>query len=425
MRRIVVRRFAVLLILCALALPVAAARAWTWPVDGPVLTPFSFDRAHPYAGGQHRGVDLGAPAGAKVVAPAGGVVSFAGTVPTGGKTVSIQTPSGYTATLVHLGSIGVARGATVAEGSAVGTVGPSGTVYLSEPYVYFGVRVTSDQQGYVDPLTLLPARPPAPASLAPESEPVAEAPAAAPAGTVPAAAAPAVVDTPMPTAAVSKASTGSVVDTAQAPAVDTPVSSERPATAVSPVPASASSAAVETAAAATEAQATPGADAAAIESPNGRADAVAAPLSSRLRAPGGERQSVDDARTAPARHSPRSAQARRIPWLFMPVALALLFSLAVLVRRAVGRKAARIMCVPEPEPSFVGAEANAQDPGGARLALCVGEASSGPRGRVRSPGRHLRALPPVEGQRRADGEWHGRTRHAGDGHGGPRRRLAA
>src|SRR3954471_19447845 len=98
-RRRSVRRFAVLLV-CACALPVSGARAWTWPVDGPVLRPFSFDHAHPYAGGQHRGVDLGAPTGSPVLAPAEGTVSFAGTVPTGGKTVSIQTPFGYTATLV-------------------------------------------------------------------------------------------------------------------------------------------------------------------------------------------------------------------------------------------------------------------------------------------------------------------------------------
>ena len=75
-----------LLALSALVVPASAA-AWTWPVDGPVLRPFSFDRAHPYAAGQHRGVDLGAPTGTKVLAPAGGAVSFAGTVPTGGKTV--------------------------------------------------------------------------------------------------------------------------------------------------------------------------------------------------------------------------------------------------------------------------------------------------------------------------------------------------
>ena len=116
----------VILIICACALPVSGARAWTWPVDGPVLRPFSFDHSHPYASGQHRGVDLGAPSGSAVLAPAEGVVSFAGTVPTGGKTVSIQTPFGYTATLVHLGSIGVTRGAFVGEASVVGTIGPSG-----------------------------------------------------------------------------------------------------------------------------------------------------------------------------------------------------------------------------------------------------------------------------------------------------------
>ncbi|MDX6413232.1 MAG: hypothetical protein QOH23_642 [Gaiellaceae bacterium] len=151
------RRLVVLLI-CACALPVSDASAWTWPVAGPVLRPFSFDPAHPYAAGQHRGIDLGAPSGSSVLAPAQGVVSFAGTVPTGGKTVSIQTPFGYTATLVHLGSIGVARGAHVDEGSVVGAVGPSGTAEPGQPYMYFGLRTTSDEQGYVDPLLFMPPR---------------------------------------------------------------------------------------------------------------------------------------------------------------------------------------------------------------------------------------------------------------------------
>ena len=149
------RRLAVLLV-CACALPVSAARAWTWPVDGPVLRPFSFDHAHPYAGGQHRGVDLGAPGGTQVLAPTGGIVSFAGTVPTGGKTVSIETPLGYTATLVHLGSIGVKRGAPVGEGSVVEPSARAACRSCTEPYVYFGLRTTSDQQGYVDPMIVLP-----------------------------------------------------------------------------------------------------------------------------------------------------------------------------------------------------------------------------------------------------------------------------
>ena len=79
------RRLGVLIV-CVLVLPTAVARAWTWPVDGPVLRPFAFDSAHPYDGGQHRGIDIGAPSGAPVRSPADGLVAFAGTVPNGGKT---------------------------------------------------------------------------------------------------------------------------------------------------------------------------------------------------------------------------------------------------------------------------------------------------------------------------------------------------
>ena len=88
-------------------------------MQGPVLQPFSYDEAHPYAAGQHRGVDIGADAaGEPVVAPAAGTVSFAGTVPTNGKSVTIETADGYSVTLTHLGSIAVAKGATVAEQDA-------------------------------------------------------------------------------------------------------------------------------------------------------------------------------------------------------------------------------------------------------------------------------------------------------------------
>src|SRR5439155_18727561 len=83
---------------------VPSAQAWTWPVTGPVLQGFSFDPAHPYAAGQHRGIDVGAAgSGVPVLAPAAGVVSFAGTVPTSGKSVTIDTPDGLSVTLTHLG----------------------------------------------------------------------------------------------------------------------------------------------------------------------------------------------------------------------------------------------------------------------------------------------------------------------------------
>jgi len=126
-------------------------------VQGKVLQPFSYDEAHPYAAGQHRGIDIGAAAaGETVVAPAAGTVSFAGTVPTSGESVTIQTADGYSVTLTHLGSIGVAKGASLAEGGVVGTIGPSGTPEVDAPYLHLGVRHTTDSNGYVDPLGLLP-----------------------------------------------------------------------------------------------------------------------------------------------------------------------------------------------------------------------------------------------------------------------------
>ncbi len=152
------RRIGVLLpVLFAFQAGVPPALAWTWPVGGPVLQYFEFGD-DPYAGGQHRGIDVGAPAGSVVVAPAAGTVSFAGTVPGGGRTVTIETADGYSVTLVHLGLVAVGRGATVGEGERVGTIGPSGTAEVAEPYVHLGIRLTADENGYVDPLGLLPSQ---------------------------------------------------------------------------------------------------------------------------------------------------------------------------------------------------------------------------------------------------------------------------
>jgi hypothetical protein len=155
-----IRRLAVLLFVFLAWTP--AAYAWSWPVQGPVVGPFSYDESHPYASGQHRGIDIGADAaGETVVAPAAGTVSFAGTVPANGKTVTIETVDGYSVTLTHLGSLAVTKGATVVEQETVGTIGPSGTPEVDGPYVHLGIRLTTDPNGYVDPVDLLP---PVPAS---------------------------------------------------------------------------------------------------------------------------------------------------------------------------------------------------------------------------------------------------------------------
>ena len=100
----------------AALLVVPAAVAWTWPADGPVLRPFSLAEDE-YAAGQHRGIDIGADAGTDVRSPVAGTVSFAGSIPGGGRALTIQTADGYAVTLLQLGSLEVARGGAVVEGA--------------------------------------------------------------------------------------------------------------------------------------------------------------------------------------------------------------------------------------------------------------------------------------------------------------------
>src|SRR5215210_690927 len=151
-----------------------AAAGWSWPADGPVLRPFSLT-ADAYAAGQHRGIDVGVAVGEPVRAPAAGTVSFVGSLPGGGRAITIQTADGYAVTLLQLGSVATARGSAVAEGAVVGSGGASEDAATLVPHVHLGVRVASDADGYVDPLGLLPQRT---TTVAPAPAPPSEAPAA-------------------------------------------------------------------------------------------------------------------------------------------------------------------------------------------------------------------------------------------------------
>ena len=124
--------------------------------DGQVLRPYVLG-GDAYAAGQHRGIDVAGPDGSPVRA-ASGTVTFAGSLPTHGRGVTIATADGYAVTLVHLGAIGVAKGDSVVEGCADRVLGSSGEPEHPAPSVHLGVRVASQPEGYVDPLGLLPPR---------------------------------------------------------------------------------------------------------------------------------------------------------------------------------------------------------------------------------------------------------------------------
>jgi murein DD-endopeptidase MepM/ murein hydrolase activator NlpD len=160
-----------LILACTVALAVVPdSFAWTWPADGPVLRGFSVGD-NPYAGGQHRGIDVAIEGHRGARAPAGGEVTFAGSVPTHGLTVTIATSDGYKASLTHLGPLLVKKGAMVTEGAAVAEAGPTGEAEHDVPYLHLGIRI-GDGDDYVDPLNLLPRRgSPPPAAPAPAPAP--------------------------------------------------------------------------------------------------------------------------------------------------------------------------------------------------------------------------------------------------------------
>ena len=227
-------RYLVLLpVLVAFLVGAAPATAWTWPVGGPVLQQFQLGD-DPYAADQHRGIDIRGASGMPVHAPAAGTVTFAGTVPGGGRTVTIETPDGFAVTLLHLGSTTVARGGSVLEGQAVATVGQSGDIEHAEPYVHLGVRLAADPHGYLDPLAFLP-----PKVESPATEPGIEEPEMEPTGS-PASEAVGAPETPGDQVEAQPGPTGAELDPSETPAEPVDVSAS-PST---PQPVTASPAAV-------------------------------------------------------------------------------------------------------------------------------------------------------------------------------------
>ena len=121
---------------------------WRWPILGPVVRGFE-PPATPYSTG-HRGIDIAAPFGTPVRAPANGTVTFAG--PVGGLLfVTIDVGDGYLATSSYLSRVLVKKGVHVTVGDVVALSG-RGDPQVDQPQLQFGVRLHGM---YVDPVPLL------------------------------------------------------------------------------------------------------------------------------------------------------------------------------------------------------------------------------------------------------------------------------
>jgi hypothetical protein len=120
---------------------------WRWPLHGPLVGHFRLTPRVPYAGGQRRGIDVVAPPGTAVRAACAGRVTFTGSLPRFGRAVSMRCGA-LIATYLRLARVQVARGAIIAPGQPLGTLGAAGVLRL-------GARRATDRRAYLDPLTLL------------------------------------------------------------------------------------------------------------------------------------------------------------------------------------------------------------------------------------------------------------------------------
>jgi murein DD-endopeptidase MepM/ murein hydrolase activator NlpD len=126
----------------------AAVDTWAWPVTGPVVR--GFDPPSSPFGSGHRGIDIAVDIGSEVVAPADGVVAFAG--PVGGHLfLTIDHGGGLESTYSWLSSLSVRRGDAVVGGQPIALTGP-GHAGAPLSSLHLGVRL---DDAYVDPLDYL------------------------------------------------------------------------------------------------------------------------------------------------------------------------------------------------------------------------------------------------------------------------------
>ncbi len=111
-----------------------------WPVEGQVTGSFG-ERIDPFngEGAFHSGVDIGSSYGAKIIAPADGVVSIVDTMGGYGKTIMIDHGNGISTRYGHLSGFAVTPGQKVQRGDLIGYVGESGR--STGPHLHYEVRI--------------------------------------------------------------------------------------------------------------------------------------------------------------------------------------------------------------------------------------------------------------------------------------------
>jgi murein DD-endopeptidase MepM/ murein hydrolase activator NlpD len=119
------------------------------PTTGWLSSQFSLSRFHPilHLNRPHEGIDLSAPMGAPIVAPAAGRVISVGNEPGYGNTFQIDHGNGIVTKFAHCSRIVVHIGQQVTRGQLIATVGNTGLA--TGPHLHYEVHVNGQP---VDPL---------------------------------------------------------------------------------------------------------------------------------------------------------------------------------------------------------------------------------------------------------------------------------
>jgi murein DD-endopeptidase MepM/ murein hydrolase activator NlpD len=112
-----------------------------WPVAGQISSRFGDTRLNADAGGPrpHRGMDISAPTGTPIVAPADGVIRFVGQGLDLGRLIIIDHGYGFSTKYGHLKKYFVQTGDKVRKGQTIGAVGSSGT--STGPHLHYEVHI--------------------------------------------------------------------------------------------------------------------------------------------------------------------------------------------------------------------------------------------------------------------------------------------
>jgi murein DD-endopeptidase MepM/ murein hydrolase activator NlpD len=136
------------------------ADSFDWPLGGIMSSPFGLKRFYnDQARRPHGGIDIAAPEGTPIIAPADGVVVETGDYFFNGNCVFIEHGLGLQTFYAHMSRIDVEPGDRISKGQVIGAVGETGRV--TGPHLHWSVGLNAT---WVNPLLLLDTDLPPPAT---------------------------------------------------------------------------------------------------------------------------------------------------------------------------------------------------------------------------------------------------------------------